>query len=65
MRAKSPNEVGKEAFDVLCRFGARLEKLASKFAGECSTFFTGHLPFVCLVALVPYEHKDGFGAFDA
>jgi len=29
------------------------------------TFFTGHLTFVCLVALVPYEHKDGFGAFDA
>ena len=65
MHAESPNKVGKEAFDVLCCFGARLEKFASKFTGECSTFFTGYLTLVCLVALVSYEHKDGFGAFDA
>lgn len=65
MHAKCPDQIGKEAFDVLCCLGARLEELASKFAGERCTFFTGHLTLVCLVALVSYEHKDGLGAFDA
>ena len=65
MIAECPDEVGKEAFDVLCSLGACFEELASKFAGERSTFFAGYLTLVCLVALVSYEHKDGLGAFDA
>ena len=65
MHAECPDEVGKEAFDVECGLGACLEELASEFAGESGTFLTGYLTLVCLVTLVSYEHKDGFGALDA
>ena len=65
MHAECPDEVGKDASDVLCSLGACFEELASIFAGERSTFFAGDLTRVCLVALVSYEDKDGLGVFYA